>query len=131
MTSKVETKDEFYKELYTVAKISYDKDFYDWMGHSIGYTYDIAVFINENDKFISQSDGTYKRTFELLSLGRDLERYYWQRREIDERDPDLWQPVGYHGTAHTCHIRPKREGECKICKKIALYNKKEKLNKDE
>jgi hypothetical protein len=85
VTSKIETKDEFYKELDKVAKISYDKDFYDWVWHSIEYTYDIAIFINENDKFLSQSDGTYKKTFELLSLGRDLERYYWERRETDDR----------------------------------------------
>ena len=85
MTSKVETKDEFYKELYTVAKISYDKDFYDWMGHSIGYMYDLEVFIHENDKLISQPDGTYKRTHELLSLGSDLERYYSDRRKTDDR----------------------------------------------
>jgi hypothetical protein len=85
VTNKIETKDEFYKELNKVAKISYDKDFYEWTWHYIEYMYDLAVFIHENDKFISQPDGTYKRTHELLSLGSDLERYYSDRRKTDDR----------------------------------------------
>ena len=121
--NKTLTREEFYKELHEVAKRAYDKDFYNWLGHWVEYLHDIAVFVDEND---NQPDGTLRRTPELLSMGADFGRYYWQRRETDKRDPDLWLPVGYHGTAHTCHILPKREGECKICKKIELHNAKNK-----
>ena len=85
MTSKIEAKGEFYKELDNLAKKLYDRDFYDWMGPYTEYMYDLAVFIHENDKLISQPDGTYKRTHELLSLGSDLERYYSDRKKTDDR----------------------------------------------
>ena len=121
--SKIETREEFYKELEEVTKKSYDKDFYDWLGHSVEYMYDISVFIAANDEFIASPDDKEGRIRHLLTLGDGISRYYWQRRETDERDPDLWQPAGYHGSSHTCIIQGQTEDECKTCKKIDLHNK--------
>ena len=120
MTLK-EKHEEFYEALSKKTDEAYNKDFYDWAGHHMNYTMELADFVEQNKEVVTSDNSNY--VYMLMSIGAMTDQYYWKRRETDTRDPDLWLPIGYHGSAHTCNIQPPREEDCAICEKIELHNK--------
>jgi len=109
---------EFSTEFLKQAEEAYDRDFYDWMGHSCEYNYSLVEWLIANIHKVPED----KRTWCIFTLGSNAERHYWDRRKEDQRDPDLWLPAGYHGSAHTCIIEGRDPSECKICKKQEANN---------
>jgi hypothetical protein len=103
----------FSTEFLKQAEIAYDKDFYDWMGHSCEYSMALVEWLDENICRVPED----RRTWCIFTLGGHAENYYWDRRKKDPRDPDMWLPAGYHGSAHTCIIEGRDPADCKICKK--------------
>ena len=114
----------FSTEFFKQAEEVYNKDFYDWMGHSVEYSYALVEWLNENIHRVPED----KRTWCIFTLGGHAERHYWDRRKEDPRDPDLWLPAGYHGSAHTCIIEGRDPDECKICKKQVEYAERMKMS---
>ena len=104
-------------ELGEIMKTSYDNNFYDWMGHVVEYEMSVQDHITKNLHVIPAD----KQIRFIFWAGVTASRYYLQRRETDPRDPAMWLPAGYHGSAHTCIIEGTDPDECEICKKQEKY----------